>query len=256
MLKYGLLLISILSISASDASSPSSQTWKRGQVPASRPIQNLQVGNTSGKTGGDLIPKLSPDEKKVLEDLKQKNINELVEVEKNIQKLDPKKIEEIKGLIATEENDTKRLFELKKKGTFTKSMMERHKLQSDADKRKNFEKEIKLFQRERVLKNMLSPVNEETLRQHIETNNKDLNKILSDQEKARKLLLEAQNKKDDESIKKYSTHIKMQDKEIQNRSAHIQLAQEALEKSPKERISFQDFDFYRQIIGKTYNTLN
>lgn len=240
-------------------------TESRKKVPPPRPsVTYKKIETLKTPIEENLVPSFSDAEKEKIAQKLKKNNDEFKKIDDEFLKMPKKKQIDVVFLASFQESDQKKLNELEQKSSLTKSEKNRlSEIKSLENKRKKYKKELDLYARQNELEALISPVKDEALKQHIEANTKDLNKIISDQEKKK---TEVKKKIDNldkvqEGKKKELTEMLERitgksDLEIKNRKALIQLANNLLKEDSLTRMTAQEYDDYRQKIGHTYHIFN
>jgi hypothetical protein len=200
----------------------------------------------------DLIPAVSFIDSQMLEDQNKADREKLAQLQKQFNKFSSKTKSEVENLYKLTTSDREDYFKLKESTELTPDEAKSFKdIQLREEQRKKFKAELDILNDINQYKKFISPVDDRTLTQHLSTNQNDLDKMAEAQNADQRKLAELSSN-DPEKLK-FINRTGMRAIEIMNRKAHIQLANKMLKKDSQERETFRVFDFYRQLIGKTYH---
>lgn len=251
--------------SAQNSSAPNTQPNNSNPVelPNSEEVKNSEDSpkETPRKRGRanavlvpekDLIPAVSVTDSQMLEDQNKADKEKLAQLQKQFEKLPSKTKREVENLYKLTTSDREDFFRLKESAKLTPDEAKNFKdIKAREEQRKKFKAELDILNDINQYKKFISPVDDRTITQHLSTNQKDLDKMAEEQSADQRKLAELPSN-DPEKLK-FINRTGMRAIEIMNRKAHIQLANKMLKKDSQDRETFRVFDFYRQLIGRTYH---
>lgn len=201
----------------------------------------------------DLIPIVSSADSQMLKEQNKADQEMLAQLQKKFKKLSSKIKSQIEELYKLTTSDREEYFRLKdsSKELTSEEAKNFEDIKLREEQRQKFKPELDVLNDITQYKKFIAPVDDRTLIQHIAANRTDLDKMQEAQTIEQGKIAELSNNNPEKL--KFINRTGMRAIEIMNRKAHVQLANSMLKKASQDRETFRVFDFYRQLIGKTYH---